>query len=63
MSLFKEWTNELESIKTEEDYKVFWDNYMKNEMEMYKVILGKNDPVISGTIKELADTTSCSVRT
>lgn len=62
MSLFKEWTNELESIKTEEDYKVFWDNYMKNEMEMYKVILGKNDPVISGTIKELADKFNCSAK-
>ncbi len=62
MSLFKEWTKDLEAVKTQEDYQVFWKNYMENEIEIYKVILSKNDPIINGTIKELADKFNCSTK-
>jgi len=62
MSLFKEWTKDLESVKTQEDYSVFWKNYMENEIEIYKVILSKNDPVINGTVKELSEKFNCSIK-
>lgn len=60
MSLFKEWTKDLENVKTQEDYAVFWKNYMENEIEIYKIILSENNPVISGTVKELSEKYNCS---
>lgn len=62
MSLFKEWTKDLESVKTQEDYAVFWKNYMENEVEIYKVILSNNDPIINGTVKELAEKFNCTTK-
>jgi hypothetical protein len=60
MSLFKEWTKDLENVKTQEDYAIFWKNYMENEIEIYKIILSENNPVISGTINELSEKYNCS---
>lgn len=62
MSLFKDWTKDLESVKTQEDYEVFWKNYMENEIKIYKEILSKNDPIISGTVKELAEKFNCATK-
>lgn len=62
MSLFKDWTRDLENVKTQEDYQIFWKNYMENEIEIYKVILSKNDPIINGTVKELAERFNCTTK-
>jgi uncharacterized protein YecA (UPF0149 family) len=62
MSLFNDWTNDLEGVKTQEDYEVFWKNYMENEIKIYKEILSKNDPVISGTVTELAEKYNCTTK-
>lgn len=62
MSLFKEWTNDLENVKTQEDYEIFWKNYMEKETEIYKIILSENNPVISGTVKELSEKYNCSTK-
>jgi len=55
MSLYKEWTEDLENIKTQEDYTEFWKKYMVKETDIYKKILTENTPVISGSIKELSE--------
>ena len=55
MSLYKQWNEEIENIKTEEQYKLFWTDYMTKEAECYKGILQSKNPKIQGTYKELAD--------
>ena len=55
MSLYKEWTEGLESIETREDYNEFFKDYMGKEAECYKKILEAKNPVIEGKIKELAE--------
>lgn len=54
MSLYKEWNDDLESIKTKEDYSKFWNNYMTKETDIYKKILGEKISVINGSIKDLS---------
>ena len=55
MSLYKEWTENLENIKTQEEYQEFFTEYMAKETECYKSILQTKDPVIQGKIKDLAE--------
>jgi len=55
MSLYKEWNDDLENIKTQEDYTEFLKKYMVKETDIYKKILSENTPVISGSIKELSE--------
>ena len=55
MSLFKEWNDDLEGIKTQEDYKNFWDKYLTKETEIYKEILSNKITKLEGSLKELAD--------
>ena len=55
MSLYKEWTEGLESIETREDYNEFFKDYMGKEAECYKKILEAKNTVIEGKIKELAE--------
>ena len=55
MSLYKQWTENLESIKTQEDYQAFFNEYMSKETECYKNILQAKNPVIEGKIKDLAE--------
>lgn len=55
MSLYKEWNDDLEGIKNQEDYKKFWDKYMVKETDIYRYILANKLQVIEGTVKELAD--------
>jgi len=55
MSLYKQWTENLESIKTQEDYQTFFNEYMSKETECYKNILQAKNPVIEGKIKDLAE--------
>lgn len=54
MSLYKEWDEDLKSITTQEQYQKFWKEYMSKEAECYKEILTSKNPVVSGTVKELA---------
>jgi len=55
MSLYKQWTENLESIKTQEDYQAFFNEYMSKETECYRNILQAKNPVIEGKIKDLAE--------
>ena len=55
MNLYKQWTENLESIKTQEDYQAFFNEYMSKETECYRNILQAKNPVIEGKIKELAE--------
>lgn len=55
MSLFKKWSENLENIKTQEEYKAFFDEYMSKERETYKGILESKNPLIEGRIKDLAE--------
>lgn len=55
MSLFKQWSENLENIKTQEEYQAFFNEYMSKETENYRKILESKNPVIEGTIKHLAE--------
>ena len=55
MSLYKEWTEDLDGIKTQEDYTEFWKKYMVKETDIYKKILSENIQVLNGSIKELSE--------
>ena len=55
MSLYKQWTENLESIKTQEDYQTFFNDYMSKETDCYRNILQAKNPVIEGKIKDLAE--------
>jgi len=55
MSLYTEWNENLKDIQTQEEYQDFFKNYMGKEAECYKKILEAKNPVIKGTIKELAE--------
>ncbi len=55
MSLYKTWNDDLEGIKTQEDYNLFWKNYLEKETDIYKKILAENIKVLSGTVKELSE--------
>lgn len=54
MSLYTEWTETLKGITTQEEYQAFFNEYMTKETECYKNILQTKNPVLEGTIKELA---------
>ena len=55
MSLYKQWTEGLEAIKTREEYDEFFKEYMGKEAEYYKKVLETRNPVIEGKIYELAE--------
>ncbi len=55
MSLYKEWEEDLKGINTREDYEHFWKEYMGKEAECYKAILAGKNPMIEGTVKNLAE--------
>lgn len=55
MSLFKDWNSKLENIKSEDQYKEFWDEYIIKETNCYKIILSSKSAKIEGTIKELSE--------
>ncbi len=55
MSLFKQWSENLENIKTQEEYQAFFNEYMSKETENYRKILESKNPVIEGRIKDLAE--------
>lgn len=55
MSLYKQWTQNLENIKTQEDYQAFFNDYMSKETDCYRNILQTKNPVIEGKIKDLAE--------
>lgn len=55
MSLYTEWTENLKGITTEEEYQAFFNEYMAKETECYRNILQTKNPVVEGTIKDLAE--------
>ncbi|NLB33292.1 MAG: SEC-C domain-containing protein [Tissierellia bacterium] len=55
MSLFKQWSENLENIKTQEEYQAFFNEYMSKETENYRKILESKNPVIEGRIRDLAE--------
>jgi uncharacterized protein YecA (UPF0149 family) len=54
MSLYTEWNENLKGITTQEEYQEFFKVYMGKEAECYRKILESKNPVIEGTIKNLA---------
>ncbi len=54
MSLYKEWDEDLKNINTQSDYEEFWKEYMGKEADCYKSVLETKNPVIEGTLKDLA---------
>lgn len=55
MSLYTEWTENLKGISTQEEYQAFFNEYMAKETECYRNILQTKNPVVEGTIKDLAE--------
>lgn len=55
MSLYTQWNENIKDIKTQEEYNEFFKDYMGKEAECYKNILENKNPVIEGTIKDLAE--------
>lgn len=55
MSLYTEWTETLKGITTQEEYQAFFNEYMTKETECYRNILQTKNPVLEGTIRELAE--------
>nr|WP_300093720.1 SEC-C metal-binding domain-containing protein [Sedimentibacter sp.] len=55
MSLYTEWTETLKGITTQEEYQAFFNEYMTKETECYRNILKTKNPVLEGTVKELAE--------
>jgi uncharacterized protein YecA (UPF0149 family) len=55
MSLYTEWTENLKSIKTQEEYQKFFKSYMGKETECYRKIIESKNPVIEGTTESLAE--------
>lgn len=54
MSLYTQWNENLKGITTQEEYQEFYKTYMPKEAENYRKILESKNPVIEGTIGELA---------
>ena len=55
MSLYTEWNEKLKNITTQEEYQDFFKDYMGREAECYRKILEQKNPVLEGTIKNLAE--------
>lgn len=55
MSLYTEWNENLKNIKTQEEYQEFFKDYMGREAECYRKILESKNPLIEGTLKDLAE--------
>ena len=60
MSLYKQWTENLEAIKTQGEYNEFFNEYMDKETECYRKILESKSPVIEGKIQELSEENNMS---
>ncbi len=54
MSLYSDWQDRTEAIDTNEEHEAFWKKYFEHEKENYKTILGTKNPVLKGTLAELA---------
>ena len=54
MSLLKQWRDQLEN-QTSETFDSFWDKYSTGETGIYSSILETGDPVVQGSIKDLAE--------
>lgn len=54
MSLYKEWTNLVESHATPEQYEEFWKLYLPQEQKIYEAILSNKENIVKGNIKDLA---------
>lgn len=55
MSLYTEWNDNLKNITTQEEYEEFFRNYMGKEADCYKIILESKNPLIEGSVKDLAE--------
>ena len=55
MSLYTEWTETLKGITSQEEYQDFFNKYMAKETECYKNVLATKNPVLQGTVKDLAE--------
>lgn len=54
MSLLTEWTT-LINTQTDETFDDFWEKYSATETRIYRSILVGQNPVVTGTFKELAE--------
>lgn len=55
MSLYTQWNENLKGITSQEEYQEFFKNYMGKEAECYRKILESKNPILEGTIQELAN--------
>ena len=55
MGLYEQWTEQAEKKRTEQESNLYWGAYFDIEKEAYKKILEEKDPVVKGTVAELAD--------
>jgi len=55
MSLYKKWSELVESHQTQNDLKQFWKQYFEKEKDNYASILSEGQWVIEGKVKDLAD--------
>lgn len=55
MGLYQEWTKKLEENRDTGTYRQFIEKYLDLEKKAYEEILEKEQNILSGTLKELAD--------
>ncbi len=54
MSLYDQWKELLEN-QTDETFNAFWDKYSSGEVKIYSAVLESQNPIIQGSIKDLAE--------
>ena len=63
MSLYSQWQKKLEGPDGDSDNKKFFNNYISEEKEAYRTILGSKTTTIKGRISDLAKTYNMDVLT
>lgn len=53
MSLFKQWQDKAYTEMTQQEYDLFWNEYLPMEQSVYVDILNNKDTIIEGTVAEL----------
>ena len=54
MKLYQQWEELASEERSQEGYNEFWENYFLKEKDVYKIILGEKENVISGKVSDLS---------
>lgn len=54
MELFKNWQKMAYEPKNQQEYELFWNEYLPKEAEIYKYLLENKEETVTGTVSELA---------